>query len=180
MSIIRAQLTHVGLYVHDIVTMEEFYTRVLGLLATDKGVSPRNNAAMVFMSADPRTHHQFVLVSGRPEDARFSTVNQVSFTVGSLGELREVRDRALAHGASGMRVTTHGNAWSIYFNDPEGNTVEAYLDSPFHVPQPHGAPFDLDASDEEILRATEAHCRQDPGFMSRAEWEAGLKAKLGA
>ena len=178
MTTIRAQLTHVGIYVREIAVMEKFYTEVLGLIITDSGVSPRNNAHLTFMSADPRTHHQVVLVTGRPEDARFSTVNQMSFTVGSLAELREVRDRALAHGATGMRVTTHGNAWSIYFLDPEGNTVEAYLDSPFHVPQPHGAPFDLDASDEEILRATEAHCRQDPAYMPRDEWIAGQKVKM--
>ena len=178
MSTIRAQLTHVGIYVRDMERMEKFYTEVLGLLITDSGVSPRNNARLTFMSADPNIHHQFVLVTGRPDDAQFSTVNQVSFTVGSLGELREVRDRALAHGATGMRVTTHGNAWSIYFMDPEGNTVESYLDTPFHVPQPHGAPFDLDAPDEEILRATEAHCRQDPGFMPYAEWAAGQEVKM--
>ena len=164
---------------HNIAQMEKFYTRVLGLMVTDSGPSPRNNSHLTFLSADPKTHHQVVLVTGRPEEARFSTINQMSFTVGSLGELRQVRDRALALGATGMRITTHGNAWSIYFSDPEGNTLEAYLDSPFHVPQPFGEPFDLDASDDDILRATEARCRQDPGFMPRAAWEAGQSAKLG-
>jgi len=179
MSAIRAQLTHVGIYVRDIGKMEKFYTEVLGLMVTDKGPSPRAaDVHLTFMSADPQTHHQVVLVTGRPEEARFSTVNQMSFTVGSLSELRQVRDRALAQGATGMRVTTHGNAWSVYFSDPEGNTLEAYLDSPFHVPQPHGAPFDLDKSDDEILRDTVAHCRADPGFLPRAEWERGLATKL--
>ena len=54
-----------------------------------------------------------------------------------------VHRRALDNGATDMRVTSHGNAWSCYFKDPEGNTVEAYLDTPFHVPQPHGEPLDL-------------------------------------
>ena len=97
--------------------------------------------------------------------------------VDSLADLREVHRRALALGATEMRPVSHGNAWSIYFKDPEGNTVEAYLDTPFHVPQPHGKPLDLSKSDEEILRETEAACRKDPGFMpmtvSSARWRTG-------
>jgi len=91
---IRAQLTHVGIYVRDLPRMETFYTEVLGLVVTDKGTSSRGDMRLTFLSASPTVHHQLVLVSGRPEDARFSTVNQVSFTVASLDELREVHRRA--------------------------------------------------------------------------------------
>lgn len=180
MAHIRAQLTHVGIYVRDIARMETFYTEVLGLMVTDKGPSPRTPGLfLTFLSAAPSAHHQVVLVTGRPEDATFSTIQQVSFTVGSLAELREVRDRALARGASGMRVITHGNAWSIYFSDLEGNVLEAYLDTPFHVPQPFGEAFDLDASDAEILAATEARCRREVGFQMYGEWQAALAGRLG-
>jgi catechol 2,3-dioxygenase len=94
---------------------------------------------------------------------------QASFAVGSIAALRDVKAKAFANGASERRALDHGNAWSIYFKDPEGNTVEAYLDSPF-VPQPHGDPLDLSKSDEEIIRATEAACCNDPGFMLREEF----------
>jgi len=77
-----------------------------------------------------------------------------------------------------MRVTCHGNAWSCYFQDPEGNTVEAYLDTPFHVPQPHGVPFDLAALDDDILRWTEAHCREDAAFMMMDEYKQKMRSKL--
>ena len=77
MSSIRAQLTHVGIYVRDPERMEKFYTEVLGLMVTDKGPSPRNPAmSLTFMSASPGSHHQVVLVTGRPEDATFSTIQQ--------------------------------------------------------------------------------------------------------
>ena len=36
-----------------------------------------------------------------------------------------------------------GDAWSVYSADPEGNGLEAYVDSPWHVAQPHGRPLDL-------------------------------------
>jgi catechol 2,3-dioxygenase len=111
-----------------------------------------------------------VLASGRPQDATFSTVMQASFAVGTLDDLRAVRAKALANGAAALRALDHGNAWSIYFKDPEGNTVEVYLDKPFNVPQPHGDPLDLDKTDEEILRTTEAACRNDQGFMTREEY----------
>jgi catechol 2,3-dioxygenase len=103
---------------------------------------------------------------------------QLSFLVGSLDELRRVRDVALTQGASRMRSLNHGNALSIYFADPEGNTVEVYLDTPWYVAQPHGDPLDLDRPDDDIWRETEAICRADPTCLPRAEWERRFKASL--
>ncbi len=174
---IHARLAHVGIYAHDKPKLEKFYSEVLGLVVTDSGPA-RSGMELTFMSASPGNHHQFVIVSGRPDTAGFNPINQISFMVDSLGDLRTVHNRALEHGATEMRVTTHGNAWSCYFKDPEGNTVEAYLDTPFHVPQPHGAPFDLMKSDEEIMKETEAHCRATPGFMMMDEYQALMAKRL--
>lgn len=177
MGTIHARLAHVGIYAHDKPLLENFYTSVLGLLITDKGTG-RSGIELTFMSSSPDNHHQFVLVSGRPDTAGFNPINQISFMVDSLSQLREVHNRALDNGATGMRVTCHGNAWSCYFMDPEGNTVEAYLDTPFHVPQPHGVPFDLQASDADIMRWTETHCREDAGFLTMDAYKAKMRAKL--
>jgi catechol 2,3-dioxygenase len=177
MGTIHAKLAHVGVYANDVAKLEKFYSNVLGLQITDKGQG-RAGVELTFMSGNPDNHHQFVIVSGRPDTAGFNPIQQMSFTVDSLSQLREVHGRALENGASGMRITCHGNAWSCYFQDPEGNTVEAYLDTPWHVPQPHGTPFDLQASDDEILRWTEDHCRADPGFMTMDEYKAKRRAQL--
>lgn len=176
---IHARLAHLGIYVHDRERMQRFYTEVLGLMVTDQGEG-RAGMHLTFMSGNPRNHHQFVLVTGRPDTAGFNPIQQMSFMVDSLADLREVHRRALSLGASDMRLVSHGNAWSIYFKDPEGNTVEAYLDTPFHVPQPHGEPLDLTKSDEQILRETEAACRKDPGFMPIEDYQRGMAARLGA
>lgn len=177
MGTIHARLAHVGIHAHDKPKLERFYTTVLGLMVTDSGKS-RGGMELTFMSADPGNHHQFVLVSGRPDTSGFNPINQISFMVDSLAQLREVHGRALENGATHMRVVSHGNAWSCYFKDPEGNTVEAYLDTPFHVPQPHGDPLDLSKSDDEILRETEAICRADPGFMMMDAFQASLAHRL--
>lgn len=179
MAGIHARLAHMGIYVRDRARMERFYTEVLGLLVTDQGEG-RAGMHLTFMSGNPGNHHQVVLVTGRPDTSSFNPIQQISFVVDSLADLREVHRRALALGATEMRPITHGNAWSIYFKDPEGNTVEAYLDTPFHVPQPHGTPLDLSKSDNEIMRETEAACRQDPGFMPIEEFKSRMATRLGA
>ena len=178
MSAIRARLAHMGIFVRDRGKMVKFYTDVLGLMVTDEGETNAGGTHLTFMSADPEEHHQVVLVTGRPEDTGFNPINQVSFLVDSLEQLREVHRRALEHGATAMRTVSHGNAWSAYFLDPEGNRLEAYLHTPFYVPQPHGEPLDLGKSDDEILHATEAACAKDPGFMPREAFAAKVAARL--
>ncbi|MDH3739945.1 MAG: VOC family protein [Alphaproteobacteria bacterium] len=175
----KLKLTHMALFVRDLDKMADFYTNVLGLTVTDQGEAKSAPVQMVFMSSDPGEHHQFVLVDGRPEYATFSVAQQISFLVDSLDDLRAARDRVAAAGSEIARTTTHGNAWSIYFDDPEGNQIEVYAHSPWHIPQPHVHPFDLSLPNDEILRQTEAHCREDPGFMPVSEREKEMKKKMG-
>jgi catechol 2,3-dioxygenase len=172
-STVVPALSHFGIFVEDIDAMTEFYTGVFGLQLTDKGVGKNFKFTLHFLSGSPDHHHQLVLASGRVPGTP-SSVMQLSFKVKSLAELRVVRDLALAAGATGLRGMNHGNALSIYFNDPERNTIEVYLDTPWYVPQPHGDPLDIDRPDAEIWAETERNCRADPGFMPVEEWAAKL------
>ncbi len=168
----KPQLSHVGIYVSDAEPMIRFYEEVLELTVTDRGLSSSTKQPIIFMSSTPDQHHQFVLVQGRAKDAP-STVNQLSFKVASLAELRAVADKVTARGIK-LRQTSHGNAWSVYFPDPEGNQVEIYLDTPWHVAQPHGDPIDFALSDEAIYAQTEARVRADPTFKTRDAREVEL------
>lgn len=179
MKQIHARLGHVGILAHDKPRLEQFYTTVLGLVITDSGTA-RSGMELTFLSSDAGAHHQLVIVSGRPDTTGFNPIQQISFMVASLADLREVHKRALEHGATEMRTVSHGNAWSCYFKDPEGNVLEAYLDTPFHVPQPHGDPLDLSMTDAAILEATEAACRKEPGFMMFADFSRQMEARLNA
>lgn len=162
---IRPQLTHMGINVYDIARMEHFYTQVLGLVVTDRGRGRNFKADLVFMSVDPHTHHQVALASGRDPESPRSTINQVSFQLQTLDQLREMHRRVRDFGVKGLKPLNHGVSWSVYFFDPEDNTVELYVDSPWYIAQPHGDPFDPQAPTEEIVAATEAMCRSDPQFM---------------
>ena len=175
---IRPQLTHAGIYVDDIGRMRDFYVGVMGLIETDRGHGFTFNNDFVFLSANPAIHHQLILATGRGERAERSTVNQLSFKVGSLGELREMHRRVARYGITGIRPVSHGNAWSIYFDDPEGNMVEIYLDTPFHTAQPHADKLDLAMSDEEIVRWTERVCQADPTFTRVENWNARMREVL--
>ena len=168
----KPQLSHVGIYIIDTEMMIAFYEAVLGLTVTDRGISSSSKLPITFMSSAPDQHHQFVMVQGRAKDAP-STVNQLSFKVGSLQEIRDVVAKVKARGLT-MRQTSHGNAWSIYFPDPEGNYCEVYMDTPWHVAQPHGDPMDFSKSDAEIHAWTENIVRADPTFNLKETREAEL------
>jgi len=124
---------------------------------------------MLFLSTNPEEHHEIVLIGGRPDDADYSAAQQLSFLLESLDELRAMRDRLVTAGVDINRYACHGNAWSIYFSDPEGNYLELYVHTPWYVPQPYGDDFDLDESNDEIMRRTEALCRKDSGFMMETD-----------
>lgn len=174
-----AQLTHMAIFATDLPRMQRFYADVLGLVVSDSGHSGNLGVDLVFMTADPEKHHQFVLVSGRAPGAP-GNVQQISFLLDSLAELRALHRRALAAGVGRTRCVTHGNAFSAYFADPEGNTIEAYCDTDCYVPQPFGVAVDLERDAAALVAQNEALCRATPGFMTRDAWRAEVKARLSA
>ena len=138
-------LGHVGLYVKDPAKMVDFYEKFLGMTVTDRGEDDR----IVFLSARPEEEHHELALAKAPEQA--SSVQQVSFTVGSLADLREFYRRIKENGYPLDRVVNHGIAFGCYFRDPEGNRIEVYWSTGKEYPQPHGDPIDLAQSEGELL-----------------------------
>ena len=173
---LRPQLTHMGFYSSKLDELERFYVETVGLVVTDRGRVPRlNNTRIVFLSASKESHHQVVLIEGEVHGP--SRIDQISFKVGSLAELRAVHDKLRAADAP-VRPVSHGNAWSVYSKDPEGNGLEFYLDSPWQVAQPRGEPLDLSLSDEEIHRRTESALRAEPTMQPRETWAEAFARRL--
>jgi catechol-2,3-dioxygenase len=166
--------SHIGIHVRDIDKMTDFYTRALGFVENDRG--NLGATQLVFLSRDPREHHQIALVSGRDGDAR--VIHHIAFRVESLGALRAVKARVEAEGSRTM-PGDHGNAWTVYASDPEGNTLEFFLDTPWYVKQPQMQPIDLSLPDAEIAQRTRARIESDPSFRPIEERIADVARKLG-
>jgi catechol-2,3-dioxygenase len=142
-------LGHVGIYAQDLMKMRDFYTRVIGLQVADEDLDGRG---MCFLSADPVSeHHEFVLMKGRNTPEEMQLVQQISFKVPTIQDLREYKERIEEEELKIDRIVSHGNAFGMYFFDPENNRVELYYRTGFPVPQPHGDPLDLSRSDEELI-----------------------------
>jgi catechol 2,3-dioxygenase-like lactoylglutathione lyase family enzyme len=139
-------LGHIGIYAHDIPKMIDFYTEVLGMTLTDRGNGDRG----VFLSARPeQEHHEFVLAQA-PEGEK-TLAQQISFTVGSLADLKELHGRITAAGCNVDRIVNHGIAFGCYFRDPEDNRIEVYWSTGKDYPQPHGDPIDITRPESELL-----------------------------
>ncbi len=176
--------SHMGLSVKDIPTMEDFYTRVLGFTVTDRGRA--GGMQLVFLSRDPLDHHQIVLASGRPAELPGNTdnpqfgpsINQISFKMGSLADLRDMLERIEAEGGESLFPANHGVAWSIYAHDPEGNNLEFFVDTEWYITQPFLIPLDFAKTDDEIVALTRTMCESSEGFEAFGEWRRKVAARM--
>lgn len=187
----KLTFSHFGFSCIDVYAMTKFYTEVMGMSLSDSGPIPHkiddDNVEIVFLTTDPDDHHQLVLASGRSKDSEIATstyrggdfgasILQMSFRLENLAVLRSMVERFKAAGITSFGPTNHGNAWAVYTRDPEGNPIELFVDSPWYVSQPFGAPLDLSLSDEEIFASTKEMCSEQPEMDTYEAW-SGRMAK---
>lgn len=159
-------LSHFELYVRDVAIMEEFYTRHLGFVVTDRG---EGKEAMVFLSRNPHEHHQLVLNPRQSDNPTESPVDHISFRVDSITDLRQFHT-ALVSSSTILQTVSHGTTWSLYFRDPEENRLELFTDTPWHVNQPCRFEVNFELSNEELLEFTELKIKDLPGFVEVRDW----------
>ena len=178
MSKPRLVLGHSTLAARDLDRLSAFYCDVLGFEITNRG-SAGPGSELCFLSADPGSHHQIAMTSGVDvPDSAFVMVDHFAFRTGTLDDLRVIHANLIAGGVEGILQICHGNSWSLYFPDCEGNGLECYVDTPFHVAQPFAGGFDLSQSDEEILKATVELIESEPEFQPMAEWQEAFSKRL--
>lgn len=119
---------HVVLKVRDLERAAGFYAGVLGL--TEVGRFP---GRMVFFSAGVNHHDIAVLAVGPEAPAAMPEavgLAHVALKIGdSLEALREAKAALEAHGVPIRGIRDHRVSQSIYAEDPDGNTVELYVDA---------------------------------------------------
>ena len=184
----RLTLSHFGLSCFDLAHMVDFYTRVLGMTVSDRGEVPGGGAELVFLTTDPAEHHQLVLASGRTEGTVLegpvlggsfgAAIFQLTFRLEDLATLRRVQERLQSEGNTNFIPLNHGNSWSLYTRDPEGNALEFVVDSPWFVHQPCGELLDLSLDDAEILRQTEALCRAAGDWQPYEDWREQIARRI--
>jgi catechol-2,3-dioxygenase len=124
-----SSLGHVVLNVRDLAVSVPFYCQTLGL----KEVG-RNDRRMVFLSFGVNDH-DVVLRQVEPaatgHDDSAVGLRHVAFRVGEkLDELRAFRAHLDACGVPTKRIHEHVASTSIYFPDPDGMELEAYIEHP--------------------------------------------------
>ncbi|WP_397473266.1 VOC family protein [Pusillimonas sp.] len=181
---VNLKFSHMGLSVKNLSAMEDFYTNVLGFTVTDRGHA--GGMQLVFLSRDPLDHHQVVLATGRPDNIPANTanpqfgpsINQISFKLGGLSDLRDIHERLLEYGGENIFPANHGIAWSIYAHDPEGNNLEFFVDTDWYITQPFLIPLDLSQPDDEIHDLTKKMCEESEGFEPYTQWRARIAQKM--
>ena len=171
--------SHQVVYVRDMEAMLDFYTEMLGFEISDRGALGSGDREIVFMSQSETDHHQIAFLNVRQDEGRPNSVDHSAFRVDSLTDVRTLADRLEADGrASEIAHVTHGNAWSVYFRDPELNGIEVFCDSPWHVRQPEARSWDKNLSDEELFAWTEAEYKDRPEFGPIEDFYAGRARHL--
>src|SRR4051812_26273646 len=180
MSTPAFSFSHMGMFVADLARMRDFYTRVLGFTVTDEGdlETARGRLQFVFLSRNPKEHHQIVLATGKPDRLAFNPINQISFRMAEFSGLREMYRRVLAEKVKELYPASHGNALSVYFHDPEDNRIELFVDTPWYVKQPLRVPMDMAMSDSDLWAWAEREARKLPGFKPVGDWSAEMARRM--
>ncbi len=155
------QLGHVGIFVKDWERARAFYRDIVGLQISDES---RERGMTFFSSRPEEEHHEFAVFRERGDG---KVVQQISFHVKSLDDLREYYRRFQEKGVKILETVTHGIALSIYFADPEGNRLEVYWPTGITWTQPFKRPVDLNLPDEELLTA---HLESGPDRSGGEAW----------
>jgi len=120
-------LAHMVLKVRDQKNAEDFYNGVLGFPI----VASNSDIGMTFFSFGEYHHHFAVIAVGAealpaPDDS--VGLYHAAFKIGnSLNELKEARDILETAGIDTL-VRDHIVTQSIYFEDPDGNPLEFYVE----------------------------------------------------
>ena len=173
----NVQFRHAGFHTTDLDALVTWYCDTLGFVASDEGVASFGNR-IVFLTQTADEHHQIVLLDGRPDEVPFNPINQLSFRLESLGDLQRFHDVLIERGITDLLPVDHGNAWSLYFRDPDQNFLELYVDTPYYTPQPCRADLDLTLPEDEIRRRNEELCRSRPGFATQEEWRDKIRTRI--
>ena len=156
--------SHALIPVKSMREMIDFYTKVLGFKVADRATQ-NGRDHIVFLSHLEEEHHQLAFLAS---DLSFDSGKKrahFAFRTTSLSEVKSLHETLSADDRIGsVSPVTHGNTWSIYFGDPEGNTLEVFCDTPWTVDQPFSDSWEPSDTDEAIHANTLALIKERTDF----------------
>jgi catechol 2,3-dioxygenase len=122
------ELGHIVLSVRDLKASAHFYGDLLGL----RQVTTMGGRSVFYAGHGGRTHHELLLTQADDPNGQRGPIglSHFAFKVGTTdGELRAALDELVESGVKVDRIVDHGGVThSAYMKDPDGNTVEIYID----------------------------------------------------
>ena len=158
--------SHAVLNVGDEKRILDFYTETLGFNISDRGQTTENGPNIIFMSQNKDEHHQLAIVSSRTDQDAANSLNHLAFRVESFDDVKTLHNKLELAGVNILPLS-HGNTLSLYFNDPEGNGLEVFWDTPWHVAQPDGVFWDTSLNKEQTLAWVKETFSNKPAFSKR-------------
>ncbi len=163
--------SHAVLYVRDLDKMLDFYTNVLGFEITDRGpLGDSTPPEIIFLSQNPDEHHQLAMIDTRKDEDAPNSVNHVAFRTPAFADVKSLFEKLQTVDGVNVGPLSHGNTLSIYFNDPEGNGIEVFWDTPWHVAQPQGKPWDVSMEEEQALAWVKENFDHEETFEPREDY----------
>ena len=125
------EIGHVLLRVLDLERSKKFYSEVLGFHVLEE--DPEHGGT--FMALEGQSHAIDLFEVKDPEAAQRQTpgvrgLGHIAFRVESEGALKEAYATLRGHGVEILRSIDHVSQKSVYFHDPDGNTLEIYFELP--------------------------------------------------
>lgn len=148
------RIGHVVIKVRDLERSRKFYRDVMGL----QEMAELSSIKMAFFASNGRDHHEiavFEVGADAPEaQAGQIGLNHIAFRMTDEAHLHDAYRELKANNIEVLAAVDHGVTKSVYFRDPDGNTLEVYCDtSPEHrakFPNPYAGSEKLEFAPGEM------------------------------
>jgi catechol 2,3-dioxygenase len=135
-ALIRPTLHHFGLTTAHLEEMLDRYAKVLGMTTnfqSTRVMAAGGSAGLAFVSND-RAHHRLALILSPglrddPDKHTHVKIQHVAFKYATLDDLLNSWERLKDLGIEPILMADHGPTIAFYYQDPDGNSVELFVDT---------------------------------------------------